>query len=534
MENGQVELWAIDFNVGSFDNCTDSDNLLFTFTDIPPPPRFDEEYDSNDDLMWYNGTYWFYNSEEIDLATGAGEYEKLDAYGDEVHRWEPGLRSSGAIFTADDADATGFATIPIYVWDECGNIDFCLVNLRLVDNGGGSMAMVTGQVKTELGEEVEQVETRLNSLNYNNSDMTDATGTYAFANTPMYADYKVSGTKTDDYLNGVSTLDLVLIQRHILGMDLLDSPYKMIAADINRDDNISSLDLIELRKLILGIYDELPNNASWTLVNSNNTLTVDNPWTYESSRTIADLTADMNDEDFIGVKIGDVNNSVVANAQNTGIITRSSSIDINYEDKMVKAGEEVELTLTTDRSDVFGYQFTLNTKGLELVKVTGNNLTQNNVGVFANRLTMSYNENQAIDAGNLVTFVMKATTSGQLSEMLSMSSEVTQAEAYVGSNLEVVNIDLRDNTKGEFVLYQNEPNPFTEYTMISFEMPQGGSAKLSFFDVTGKVLKVIQGNYEAGYNSVKVSDEDLDVPGMIYYKLQTGEHTATRHMVVIK
>ncbi|NNL92824.1 MAG: T9SS type A sorting domain-containing protein, partial [Saprospiraceae bacterium] len=96
------------------------------------------------------------------------------------------------------------------------------------------------------------------------------------------------------------------------------------------------------------------------------------------------------------------------------------------------------------------------------------------------------------------------------------------------------NIDLRDNTKGEFVLYQNEPNPFTEYTMISFEMPQGGSAILSLFDVTGKVLKVIQGNYEAGYNSVKVSDEDLDVPGMIYYKLQTGEHTATRHMVVIK
>ncbi|MBT8231063.1 MAG: T9SS type A sorting domain-containing protein, partial [Saprospiraceae bacterium] len=534
MENGQVELWAIDFNVGSFDNCTDSDNLLFTFTDIPPPPRFDEEYDSNDDLMWYNGTYWFYNSEEIDLATGAGEYEKLDAYGDEVHRWEPGLRSSGAIFTADDADATGFATIPIYVWDECGNIDFCLVNLRLVDNGGGSMAMVTGQVKTELGEEVEQVETRLNSLNYNNSDMTDATGTYAFANTPMYADYKVSGTKTDDYLNGVSTLDLVLIQRHILGMDLLDSPYKMIAADINRDDNISSLDLIELRKLILGIYDELPNNASWTLVNSNNTLTVDNPWTYESSRTIADLTADMNDEDFIGVKIGDVNNSVVANAQNTGIITRSSSIDINYEDKMVKAGEEVELTLTTDRSDVFGYQFTLNTKGLELVKVTGNNLTQNNVGVFANRLTMSYNENQAIDAGNLVTFVMKATTSGQLSEMLSMGSEVTQAEAYVGSNLEVVDIDLRDNTKGEFVLYQNEPNPFTEYTMISFEMPQGGSATLSLFDVTGKVLKVVKANYAAGYNSVKVTREDLGAAGMVYYKLETEDNTATKHMVVIK
>ncbi|NNE14267.1 MAG: T9SS type A sorting domain-containing protein [Saprospiraceae bacterium] len=147
---------------------------------------------------------------------------------------------------------------------------------------------------------------------------------------------------------------------------------------------------------------------------------------------------------------------------------------------------------------------------------------------------MSYNENQAIDAGNLVTFVMKATTSGQLSEMLSMGSEVTQAEAYVGSNLEVVDIDLRDNTKGEFVLYQNEPNPFTEYTMISFEMPQGGSATLSLFDVTGKVLKVVKANYAAGYNSVKVTREDLGAAGMVYYKLETEDNTATKHMVVIK
>ncbi|MBT8234381.1 MAG: T9SS type A sorting domain-containing protein, partial [Bacteroidia bacterium] len=491
--------------------------------------------DSNDDLMWYNGTYWFYNSEEIDIATGAGEYEKLDAYGDEVHRWEPGLRSSGAIFTTDDADASGFATIPIYVWDECGNIDFCLVNLRLVDNGGGSEAMIAGQVKTEFGEEVEQVETKLNGpLDFNNYDMTDATGTYAFSNTPMYANYEVSGTKTDDYLNGVSTLDLVLIQRHILGQTKLDSPYKMIAADVNKDNQVSSLDLIELRKLILGIYDELPNNASWTLVNSDNSLTVENPWNYEESRAIADLTVDKDKEDFVGVKIGDVNSSVVANAQSSGLTTRSQDIGINFEDRSVKAGELVEVTLSTDRNDVYGYQFTLNTTGLELANVKGNNLTQNNVGVFANKITMSYNENQAIDAGNLVTLVMTATEAGQLSEMISMGSDVTQAEAYVGTNLEVVSLNLRNGSNNSFALYQNEPNPFNDYTLIGFEMPESGSATLSLFDVTGKVLKVVKANYEAGYNSVKVTREDLGAAGMVYYKLETGDYTATKHMVVIK
>ena len=535
MSNGEVELWAIDFNVGSFDNCTDSDNLLFTFTDVPPPPRNDEEYDSNDDLMWYNGTFWYYNSEEIDLATGAGEYESQDAFGGEVHRWEPGLRSSGAIFTADMADANGFVQIPIYVWDECGNIDFCVVNLRLVDNGGGGMGMVAGQVTTEQGEEVEQIETKLNGpFNFTASDMTDASGQYAFANTPLYSNYEVSGTKTDDYLNGVSTLDLVLIQRHILGQTQLDSPYKMIAADINKDNEITTIDLLELRKLILGIYSELPNNASWTLVNGNNELSVDNPWNYEESISIAELTQDVYDENFIGVKIGDVNGSVVANVASEGVVSRNRSIDINFEDRVVSEGEEVTITLSTDRNDVYGYQFTLNTSGLELVEVAGNNLTQSNVGVFANRLTLSYNENEAINSGNLVSLVVKATQAGQLSEMITMGSELTKAEAYVGSNLDVVDITLRDNEETEFALYQNEPNPFSDYTVIGFDMPSNGEATISLFDVTGKVLKVIEGNYTAGYNSVKVSKEDVGVAGMVYYKLQTGDYTATKHMVVIK
>ncbi|MBL0102221.1 MAG: hypothetical protein IPP49_21100 [Saprospiraceae bacterium] len=39
-------------------------------------------------------------------------------------------------------------------------------------------------------------------------------------------DYQITASKGGDYLNGVSTLDLVLIQRHILGIQTLDSPYK--------------------------------------------------------------------------------------------------------------------------------------------------------------------------------------------------------------------------------------------------------------------------------------------------------------------
>ncbi len=535
MSNGQVELWAIDFNVGSFDNCTDSENLLFTFTDVPPPPRDDTEYDSNDDLMWYNGTFWYYNSEDIDPDTGAGEYEGQDDYGGEVHRWEPGLRSAGKVFTAADADASGFAQVPIYVWDECGNIDFCMVNLRIVDNGGGGMAMVSGKVATEFGAEVEQVVTEMEgSLNFRDTDVTDAQGEYAFANTPFYADYQVSGEKNDDYLNGVSTLDLIMIQRHIIGIEALDSPYKMIAADVNNDNSISAVDLIELRKLILGIYDELPENGSWKFVNADNTLDVNDPFSYSETRAIEDLASDMMAEDFIGVKIGDVNESVVANArtQSTEVSNKASVVKMSYEDKQVEEGDIVEINLSTDRADVYGYQFTLNTAGMELVDVQG--MDADHVAVFENRLTVSHNSLTAKDQNDEVTLVMRAKTDASVSELMTIGSELTRAEAYVGEDLEVVSIDLRDSREDAvFALYQNEPNPFADYTLIGFELPQAGQATITMYDVTGKVLNVIQGQYERGYNTVKVTKEDIGVSGMIYYRLESGSYSAAKHMITI-
>jgi hypothetical protein len=52
--------------------------------------------------------------------------------------------------------------------------------------------------------------------------------------------------------NGISTLDQILIQKHILGVQTFDSPYKMIAADVNNSTTISMADVIQLRKLTLG------------------------------------------------------------------------------------------------------------------------------------------------------------------------------------------------------------------------------------------------------------------------------------------
>lgn len=79
----------------------------------------------------------------------------------------------------------------------------------------------------------------------------------------------VTANKNINPLNGVSTYDLVLISKHILGIEPFDSPWKFIAADANQDGQVSTYDIVILRKLILGITNELPNGKSWRFLPQN-------------------------------------------------------------------------------------------------------------------------------------------------------------------------------------------------------------------------------------------------------------------------
>ena len=82
-------------------------------------------------------------------------------------------------------------------------------------------------------------------------------------------------------------------------------------------------------------------------------------------------------------------------------------------------------------------------------------------------------------------------------------------------------------------LLQNRPNPFKDETLISFNLPESTFATLTIFDVNGRTLKVLDGNYEAGYNEVAVSASDLGATGVMYYRLMTDHGTITKTMLVI-
>ncbi|HUR31895.1 MAG TPA: hypothetical protein VMZ69_10725 [Saprospiraceae bacterium] len=134
------------------------------------------------------------------------------------------------------------------------------------------------------------------------STMTNEAGYYRFEGVETMKDYYIKAYKNDHTIDGVSVLDIVRIQKHLLGTKPFKTLDQFIAADANNSWNVSAIDLIELKKLILGIYSEFPSNTSWRF----GAMPVDlSGNSIESIKIIQNLNGDER-VDFLGIKIGDI------------------------------------------------------------------------------------------------------------------------------------------------------------------------------------------------------------------------------------
>jgi hypothetical protein len=140
--------------------------------------------------------------------------------------------------------------------------------------------------------------------------VTESDGTFEFMAAPG-ENYRLEPSKSNDSpaASGVSTLDITVIRRHILGIALLDSPLKRLAADGNDSGSITTLDITSIRRLILGLTASLPAGV-WRFVPSDTQFPDPaNPWSREEFRTLEGITEDVSGLDFLGIKLGDVNAS---------------------------------------------------------------------------------------------------------------------------------------------------------------------------------------------------------------------------------
>ena len=496
MPAGMVDIWASDFLQYGDDNCTPANLLKYSIR-----------------------------------KAGQGTGFPVDAFGDPI----PGVTF--------DCTELGPQEIELWAMDLAGNAAFCQATIDVQDPFNnciiGNKVDVAGALKTEANEGVEDANVNLQSGATSLFDMTDQDGAFSFANAvDMNANYTVTPTKDDNPLNGVSTYDLVLISKHILGLEPLSTPYKMIAADANKSNSITTFDIVEIRKLILGIYTELPNNTSWRFVDKSFSFPNQaNPFQsqFPETKSVVGVTADQLADDFMAVKVGDVNGTAIPNALLSSDDRTAGTMLFDVEDRAVKAGETFTLTFK-GAERVQGYQFTMNFAGLEVLNVTpGAGMSTENFGVFADALTTSVD-----GEGNEFAVTFRAAKAGLVSEMLGVSSRVTRAEAYSLANNRM-DVAFRFNGQGGavisgvgFELYQNQPNPFVNKTVIGFHLPEAAEATLSVYDESGRMLFTQKGQFIKGYNAISVDRALLNTTGLMYYKLETATDAATKKMIQTK
>jgi hypothetical protein len=91
-----------------------------------------------------------------------------------------------------------------------------------------------------------------------------------------------------------------------------------------------------------------------------------------------------------------------------------------------------------------------------------------------------------------------------------------------------------NNLPLEFSLEQNYPNPFNPETEIGFTLPVAGEWNLTIYNVLGQTVERYDGiASQPGAYSV-AWDASRSASGIYFYRIQAGENTATRKMMLLK
>jgi hypothetical protein len=457
-----------------------------------------------------------------------------------TYRCEDLRIGTGSTFVTDS-----LYNVYIIMEDGVGNRDYCLTTVRVQNNLnacggpllGGVNAQISGLVSTEDDDMVKDVEVVM-SGSQSGMVMSSPNGSFTFQNLKVGDDYSITPKKSGMAANGVTTFDMVLISRHILNVTTLDSPYKIIAADVNNSKSVTTLDLIQIRKIILSIDSEFANNKNWRFIPANYKFSnPKNPWAdaFPEILNINNLSGNMANADFVAIKTGDVNNSA-----NVDVQPRSGDIfELLIDDQELVRDQVYTIMFKADSKEVLGYQFALQFEAdkLEWLEIVEAEANKENFGTrYIDEGILLTSWNGDAHTNELFGLVFRAKSEGKLSDLLRVSSRYLTAEAYnnkgeaMGVSLHFISNLVEDD---QFALYQNAPNPVKGNTQIRFNLPSDVPIEFSISDVTGRVLKVIRANYQKGVHVLQLDSKDLP-KGVLYYQLKAGsEFVETKSMIVI-
>lgn len=441
----EVELTADFFDEGSAVTCGD---IRFTFTDTPPEqdPTFD-----------------------------------------------PVLGASSRTFTCDEFFAfNGQVEVFIYAWNDDGDYSMCWTILTLqidMDNpctlDGNYVRVMQGVCN--LGPEPQY------SLSLNQSTEVDLSTCLGFlseddlltgVNTLTINDNNLSGMNGDG-MNGVSTLDIVGMLGGLtfgMGDGGFNTPFEAIAMDIDSDGAISTLDLLEVRRRVLGLSQSFDQEEDYKILLTETDFGSDfNPYDMGTDFLSFEFVSSDFDGLFLPVtviKSGDINFTASFTSEEESE-TRAISL-LNYSDKFIKAGQTKVIEFTLDAAtDIKATTF----------KLSGDGLTYENIDAFGQDVIVNYQDGDAFisfvnynEAESTFEFNLEVTADSdvRMSDAIILAGNINEV---VSSTLSIDEISLTANASTSSDNLENKsmsifPNPAKNVINISFDQAMSREVKL--------------------------------------------------------
>lgn len=427
-----------------------------------------------------------------------------------------------------------------------------------------------GSVYTFTGNGVQGVDIHVRSRDLEIIAETDNLGNYALEDLPMGSSYVVEPSREDNPSNGLSTYALFVGQRFILGLEpaQIYSPYQIIAGDANCNGAFTTLDLFLIQQLIIGTSTSFGNCKPWVFVSEKQSM----PEAFDAYNVFPYNNAvEMTMEgehavNFTAVKVGDILGRARTNElQQIDVSPRSGEVlTFDIKDQTLVPEKTIEIAFASkDFQNIASYQFALGFDQSKLSFLSAekadseplNSLSIGTSGANRGQLRFSWFSmtGEGVDAAREDIFVLKfkaKAAAGSLKDLIWLDKDLLSSVAHT-PEAEAMDIDLNFTGNavtqpsrplpppfgqqwetGDYTLFQNQPNPFVDVTVIKFDLPRSMDIQMDIYDGMGALVRQFRGQYSRGVNQLNLEKGNL-APGTYYYTLKTEDFVATKSMIIL-
>lgn len=448
----------------------------------------------------------------------------------------------------------GNQQVDLVVIDAAGNSAACSATVNVTDPTGSCLPpppagfIIEGTIRTETGSPVAEIPLTLQGDGFIANAECGTDGHYFFEDLPGNNLFTLTPSNNAKWLNGLTTFDLVLISKHILGLDTLDSPFKLIAADANRSGTVTTFDIVQFRKVILGISDTVPGNTSWRFIDA--AYSFPDPaapfnTAFPEKKTYNTLAFNQTGQDFVGVKIGDLNNSTDAADPRAP----QDTLFLSVPNATLPADSMIALPFYLKNWELLdGFQFELQldvqktaVQKVEFAKPESfgkANLVSKRDGTLAVSWNTATTNTAPASDSLIFTIYLSVKEPADISTILNIKTERLAPEAYrsgyalpAAVGLRFGNNQLSDEEA--FVQIPARPNPFSQETVVPFYLREPSELTISVADVSGMIVLQKKSLFPAGEGEWRIRREELPGAGVYFYRIVWPEAAGEGRAIIL-